>query len=67
MNNTEAVVRDSELKLSESFNKRHALNVTNRTAQLNDAHFGLFTVLCDWNLGHIFHPLLDGVRYVRDN
>lgn len=56
----------SELELTETLDKGHALDVTHGAPQLYDADLGLDVVL-DGLLGDSFHPLLNGVRYVRDD
>lgn len=67
MNTAKAVMAYTKLELSESFNKRHALNVTNSSSQLNDADFWLISILSYRYFGNIFNPVLNGISNVWDN
>lgn len=67
MDTTETVRADPELKLSESFNKRHSFNVSNCSTQFDDTNFWLFSIFCDRDLGHFLNPFLNGISYVRNN
>lgn len=57
---------DSELKLSESFDERHSFNVTNSSAQLDDANFWL-DVAFDRLLSDTFDPFLNCISDMWDN
>lgn len=51
---------DSELKLAESLDERHSFDVTDGSAELDDAHFWL-DISFDGLLGHSFDPFLNGI------
>lgn len=57
----------SKLELTERFDERHALNVSDGAAEFHYADFGGSAALGDGHFGHPLDPFLDRVRYVRYN
>jgi hypothetical protein len=57
---------DPKLKLPESLDEGHSLNIADGAAQLYDAHLW-FDVAFDRLLCNSLDPFLNGIRYVRDN
>ena len=54
-------------RLPQSLDKRHALNVSDGPAQLNDAHVGHAALAVDGQLCDTLDPVLDRVGDVRDD
>lgn len=48
--------------MSQSLDEGHALDVTNSTAELDDAHIGLLVRAIDRRPSDTLDPVLDGVR-----
>lgn len=67
MNLQEVWALGSSPQLSHCLNKGHALNVTNRTTQLNDAHVRLFICVIDWDLSDPLDPVYNGICDVWNN
>lgn len=64
MGHAEILTFHTKLELAECFDEWHALDVTNGSAQLNDAHLWL-RVCFDRLHGDAFNPLLYGIGDVR--
>lgn len=54
-------------ELTERFNERHALYVTNSTSKLYNADFRNFIVPIYWYLSNALHPFLYSISDVRNN
>lgn len=63
----EVVLASSPPQLAHSLDERHALDVTNCSSQLNDAHIRLLTSVINRYLGYLLYPFLNRVGNVRDN
>jgi len=63
----EVLVPNPELKLAESLEENHGLNVTNSPANLNEADIGLLVRPVNRNLRHPLDPVLNLVGNVRNN
>lgn len=61
----EVVSSSAHSELRHGLDKGHALDVTNRTSQLDDAHVRLLTRVIDGDFCNSFNPVLDGVDNVR--
>lgn len=66
MNGHEVDVSNLMAQLSESLDERHALDVTNSTTKLDDAHIGLLVRAIDRCPSDTLDPVLDGVRDMRN-
>mmetsp|Transcript_80334 Transcript_80334/g.194760 ORF Transcript_80334/g.194760 Transcript_80334/m.194760 type:complete len:390 (-) Transcript_80334:508-1677(-) len=56
---------DAELELPQRLDERHALDVTHRAAELDDAHVGRSVVSVGGDMSDALDPVLDGVGHVR--
>lgn len=65
MNLQEVAFSSFSSQLSHSLNERCALDITNRTAKLNDAYIRRLLRIIDWYPRNSLDPLLDCVCEVR--
>jgi hypothetical protein len=63
----EVVLASSPSQLAHSLDERHALDITNSSSQLNDAHIGLLAGVIDGYLCYLLYPILDRIGDVGDN
>lgn len=63
----EVVLAGLPSQLCHGFNEGHALDVANRSTQLDYANIRLFTRIIDRYPRHPLDPRLDGIRDVRDD
>jgi len=65
VNLQEVVLAGLPPQFRHSLDERHALDIANRTAQLDDADIRLLARVIDWYPRHPLDPVLDGLRDVR--
>lgn len=63
----EVVLSGPSPQLSHRLNERRALNITNRTTQLNNTDIRLLVRIVNWNTSDTLDPILDCVRKMRND
>ncbi|KAH3669957.1 hypothetical protein OGATHE_002770 [Ogataea polymorpha] len=58
---------NSELELSQGFNKGSRLNITNSSTQFNDTDIWFHSRGVNRNSGNTLNPVLDGISDMRNN
>ena len=67
VNRAKVFTSDAKLKLAESLNEGHALDVSDGSSQLDDADFGRIHLVADRNRRYFLHPFLYGVGDVGNH
>lgn len=63
----EVTLTSAPSKLTQGFDERRGLDITNGSSELDNANIRLLARLVDWDLCDTLDPILNGIRQVRDH
>ena len=67
VNEGDVLSADPELELTQGFHVGCRFNVADRSTKFDDAGVRRIAAAVGWTSGHVFDPILDSVRDVRDD